>query len=134
MVEVYAPEGAEVYVTTKLSSVLTRINKIYNCLPSDLHFYMDNVRSNVRNTLVGLECSPNISNEGLDFLDKVSLYTELRKIYNDLNECSLLIFDNCDITFAFSNVGHIMEKMAEYDSVFRWCYNNNVKKRVLNRI
>lgn len=131
MVKVYTERGNEVYVVTKLTSVLSTVNMIYNCLPEDLHFYMDNVRENVNNALKSLDCTINISGDGLDFLDKVTLYTELSKIYIDLNECSLLTFCNCDITFAFNNVGIIMEKMAEYDSVFRWCYNNNVKRRVL---
>lgn len=130
MVKVYVEKGSELYVTTKLSSVFSTVNMIYNCLPDDLHFYMDNVRENVNNALNSLECTINISDDGLNFLDKVSLYTELSKIYNDLNECSLLTFDNCDIVFAFNNVGIIMEKMAEYDSVFNYCYQNNVKKRV----
>ena len=134
MVKVYVERGAEVYVTTKLASVLSRINMIYNCVPDDLHFYMENVRENVNNALNSLECTINISSNKLDFLDKVSLYTELSAIYGDLNECSLLTFDNCDIMFAFNNVWIIIEKMAEYDSVFRWCYNNNVKKRELNNI
>lgn len=86
------------------------------------------------NMFIWLECSLNTFNKGLDFLDKVSLYTELSKIFNDLNECRLLTFDNCDIIFAFNNIWLIMEKKAEYDRVFRWCYNNNAKKMVLNNI
>lgn len=131
MVKVNVLIGCELQVTTKLASVLSTINMIYNCLPDDLFFYMDNVRGNVREALIGLGCSLNTSDNGLNFLDKVSLYTELSKIYNDLNECSLLTFNNNDIEFAFNNVGIIMEKMAEYDSVFRCCYQNNVKKRVI---
>lgn len=131
MVKVYAERGSEEYVTMKLASVLSTVNMIYNCVPDDLNFYMENVRKNVNNALKSLGCTINLSGEGLDFLDKVSLYTELNKIYCDLNECSLLTFCNCDITFAFNNVGIIMEKMAEYDSVFKWCYDNNVKRRVL---
>jgi hypothetical protein len=130
MVKVYVEKGLEVYVTTKLSSVLSRVNLIYNCLPEELHFYMDNVKENVNNALKSLDCILNISGKRLSFLDMVSLYTELSDIYNDLNECSLLTFCNCDITFAFNNVGIIMEKMAEYDSVFRCCYQNNAKKRI----
>lgn len=131
MVNVYALNGCEDYVTTKLSSVLSTINMIYNCLPDDLHFYMDNVRSSVMDVLKGLGCSLNTYDKELNFLDKVSLYTELSKIYSNLNECSLLTFNNNDIEFAFNNVAIIMKKMAEYDSVFRYCYDNNVKKRVL---
>lgn len=124
--------GTEVFVITKLTSVFSRVNMIYNCLPDDLHFYMDNVRSNVVDVLTELGCDIDVStSEGLNFLDKVSLYTELSKIYNDLNECSLLTFNNNDIEFAFNNVGIIMKKMSEYDSVFNYCYKNNVKKRVL---
>ena len=130
MVKVYVEKGSEVYVTAKLSAVLSIINMIYNCLPDDLHFYMDNVRNNVTNALNSLGCTINISGHGLNFLDKVSLYIELSKVYNDLNECSLLTFSNCDITFAFNNVGIIMEKMAEYDSVFNYCYQNNVRKKI----
>ena len=130
MVKVYVENGMEIYVTTKLSSVLSTANMIYNCLPEDLYFYMDNVIENVKDALKSLECTINISSKRLNFLDKVSLYTELSKMYSDLNECSLLTFTNCDITFAFNNVGIIMEKMAEYDSVFRCCYRNNVKKRI----
>lgn len=59
----------------------------------------------------------------------VYILNELSKMYRDLNECSLLTFGNCDITFAFNNVGIIMEKIAEYDCVFRYCYNKNIKKR-----
>lgn len=130
MVNVYVDSGADAYVTMKLSSVLSAVNMIYNCVPDDLHFYMDNVKNNVIEALKSLDCTINISKEGLNFLDKVSLYTELSKMYSDLNECSLLTFDNCDIMFAFNNVGIVMQKMAEYDSVFRWCYKNNAKKRV----
>lgn len=131
MVKVYVEKGLELYVAIKLSSVLSRVNMIYNCLPEDLYFYMDNVIENVNNALKSLECTVDISSKRLDFLDKVSLYSELSNIYNDLNECSLLTYDNCDIMFAFINLGIIMEKMAKYDSVFRWCYDNNVRKRVL---
>ena len=130
MVKVYVERGCEEYVTSKLSSVFSTINMIYNCVPEDLNFYMENVRKNVSDALKSLECTVNVSGDGLKFLDKVSLYTELSKIYCDLNECSLLTFTNCDITFAFNNVGIIMEKMAEYDSVFNYCYQNNVKKRI----
>ena len=66
MVKVYVEKGAEVYVTTKLSSVLSKVNMVYNC----------------------------------------------------------------DITFAFNNVGFIMEKKSEYYSVFNYCYQNIVTKRV----
>lgn len=130
MVKVYVEKGSEVYVIAKLSSVLSKVNMIYNCVPDDLIFHMKNVRENVTNALESLECTINVTNKGLNFLDKVSLYTVLSQIYNDLNECSLLTFSNCDITFAFNNVWIIIEKMAEYDSVFRWCCQNNAKKRI----
>jgi len=130
MVNVYTERECDVYVITKLSSVLSTVNMIYNCMPDDLHFYMDNVKNNINDALISLGCIVKNSNNCPNFLDKVSLYTELSIIYNELNELSLLTFCNCDITFAFNNVGIIMEKMADYDSVFRWCYNNNIKKRV----
>ena len=63
MVKVYVEKGLEVYVATKLSSVLSRVNMIYNCLPEDLYFYMDNVIENVNNALKSLECTVDVSSK-----------------------------------------------------------------------
>ena len=109
-------------------SILKRINLIYLCLPNDLR---DNIIY-VKNNIIDL-MDNNIkfdNNDTLVFLDKVSLYSILSKINLELNMCLLLSLDNSKIKTSIDYVNIIMESMANYDSVFRYCYKKN-RVRVL---
>lgn len=126
--------GIDMSVTTMLGSTIGRINTIIGCLPDDLQANMEEARTNIISVLNEMGSDISLSDkEGLSFLDNVSLFTELNAICKDLSICVLINSNNTKLEDALYNIELIISKMAKYDSVFGWCYNNysGSKKRVL---
>jgi len=93
---------------------------------------MEEARIRVVSVLESLKCDIKLcDSESLGFLDMVSLYTELSSISNDLGICVLLTSNNILLEDALYNIDFVIRKMVDYDSVFRVCYNNNNRTRVL---
>lgn len=120
-------------IVNLLTSVLDRIYSIIDCLPVDLQTIMAEVGTNVSivyNQVSGIDYIVDSEKEYYDFLDKVTLYQELSYMSRDLGICMLILSNNVKLEDANSNINLIIEKMAEQDCVFRYCYNNG-KMRVL---
>lgn len=120
-------------IVNLLTSVLDRIYSIIDCLPVDLQTIMAEVGTNVSivyNQVSGIDYIVDSEKEYYDFLDKVTLYQELSYMSRDLGICMLILSNNVKLEDAYFNINLIIEKMAEQDCVFRYCYNNG-KMRVL---
>ena len=120
-------------IVNLLTSVLDRIYSIIDCLPVDLQTIMAEVGTNVSivyNQVSGIDYIVDSEKEYYDFLDKVTLYQELSYMSRDLGICMLILSNNVKLEDAYFNIYLIIEKMAEQDCVFRYCYNNG-KMRVL---
>lgn len=125
-------KSVDLTVTMMLSSVLSRVNMLSACLPDKLQENMEEIRINITSILKDLKCDVDLfDRESLDFLDKVTLYTELNYIYKDLSICFLLTLNNVLLEDALYNTEFVMKKMAECDDVFKWCYDNNAMMRIL---
>lgn len=112
-----------------LNSVIDRMDKIVLCLPDMLQINMEEARNNVSCLMNKLSCERNVyCVEKLDFLDNVSLYTELNIISSDLGMCMLLSPCNTLLEDAHYNIELIIRKMAFYDSVFRFCYEKEYRR------
>ena len=118
-------------IVNLLTSVLDRIYSIIDCLPVDLQTIMAEVGTNVSivyNQVSGIDYIVDSEKEYYDFLDKVTLYQELSYMSRDLGICMLILSNNVKLEDAYFNINLIIEKMAEQDCVFRYCYNNGKMK------
>lgn len=115
------------FIIDLLFSVLRRIDKIYFCLPDDLVVNIEEVKDKIVDLLNEYGYTPNVNESAIDFLDMVSLYTELDRISSDLSICLLHNLKNIQLEDALYNVGVIMKKMAYNDSVFSFCYQGKTK-------
>lgn len=115
------------FIIDLLFSVLRRIDKIYFCLPDDLVGNIEEVKDKIIDLLNEYGYTPKVNESAIDFLDMVSLYTELDNISSDLSICLLHNLKNIQLEDALYNIGVIMKKMAYNDSVFRFCYQGKTK-------
>lgn len=116
-----------------LFSILSRVNMLIGCLPSNVQDDMEDVKVDIISILRSLGCNVSMENNDKIFIiDMVTMYNELNSISNNLSEFMLMISDigkdTTQLEDAISNISLVIKTISEHDSVFRCCYQNTKKK------